>query len=217
MARPQPREKLRERVAIPEDLRESLEEAFSMIRRAKRDPDIQLDYGDAIQTGNLVGGKIGSKERPFEFTYSAEGGSRWHLAFHRIEIKDIVEQFETELELYSCQSPDCGQKSTSADFLCNDCDYVEEPLKGNLEFPAAQTALKRLGLGSITQNSTQEEVIAELGPPTQSGGGMTSKFLGYVFPWIKYQRTDCQLRFEFDKEGAIRMVSILDPDWKPGG
>lgn len=61
MRRLQPRPKERRKVAIPAELRESLREVFELIRRAKTDPDIVLDYDDAIQVGAVCGGRYGEK------------------------------------------------------------------------------------------------------------------------------------------------------------
>ncbi len=218
MRRPQPRLKVRQLVAIPEDLRQSLREAFELIQEAERDPDCDINYGDAIQTPNLCGGRTGTGKRSFEFTYYAnEDGSksRWYLALHPLEIEDIADGLMKEIALYCCASPGCGHKSTDPDDRC-DCDYVDDPHYGNIAFAAAEATLKQLGITGISAECTSDEVIAILGEPAESGGGMKDSILGYIHPWIKYHRPDCQLRFEFKKGKGIRLISVLDPDWQPG-
>jgi hypothetical protein len=219
MLRRQPKEKDRRRVPIPDELREALREALSLINESKRDPDIRVDYDDAIQVGRLVGGRVGSRKRPFEFNYYADGDRTrktcWHLALHSREIEDIVDGCMTELTMYCCQTLGCGHRSSDPESLC-DCDYFDDPYYGNLYFPNAAEALRRLGISGISELSDRQDVLDILGQPKHSGGGEKHPESGYILPWIKYNRTDCQLRFEFQESGRIRMVSILDPDWQPG-
>ena len=217
MLRRQPREKESRRISIPDDLRASLAEVNSLIKQSKRDPDVRIDYDDAIQLENLVGGRVGEPKRPYEFTYNSGGdkNARWHLALHPLEIEDISDGHMTEMTLYCCKSADCGRKSNDPEFLC-DCDYVDDPYSGNIEFPAAEEALRRLGVAGISAQSTRENVVEVLGEPTFMGGGLKDSTFGYISPWIKYHREDCQLRFEFGKDGRIRLVSILEPNWEPG-
>src|SRR5215475_434975 len=86
------RVKDRRKVPIPSELRESLREVFELIQEAKRDPDINLDFGDAIQVGAVCGGRYGKKARPYVLTYFPEGDAdkgRWFLTLHRTEVEDI--------------------------------------------------------------------------------------------------------------------------------
>lgn len=219
MLRAEPNEKERRKVAIPEDLRDAIREAHYLIGESKRDPDVRVDYDDAIQCGCLIGGHVGSKKRPFEFTYYPAGDrsakSRWKLALHPLEIEDIADGCMTEINLYCCKSPNCGHKSTEPEVLC-DFDYVDDPYTGNVNLSDTDEALRRIGIFDITQNSTRNEIVQLLGNPQKTGGGGKRPAFGYVWPWIKYLRTDCQLRFEFQKSGRLRGISILDPNWKPG-
>lgn len=73
MLRVEPKEKEKRRVAIPEDLRDAMRDVHYLIRESQRDPDVRVDYDDAIQCGCLIGGRVGSKKRPFEFTYFPNG------------------------------------------------------------------------------------------------------------------------------------------------
>ncbi len=219
MLRAQPKEKERRKIVIPDELRDAIREAHFLIGESKRDPDVRVDYGDAIQCGCLIGGRVGSKDRPFEFSYYPDADrsskSRWHLALHPLEIEDIADGCMTELNLYCCKSPDCGHKSTDPDRLCN-CDYVEDPYSGNVKLTDVDEALRRIGLPEITQNASREEIVQLLGDPQETGGGEKHPTIGYIWPWIKYRRPDCQLRFEFQKSGQLRGLSILDPNWEPG-
>lgn len=51
---------------------------------------------------------------------------------------------------------------------------------------------------------------AVLGEPESTGLNEFLPHIGVVYPWIRYLRPDRQLRFEFQKSGGLRMVSILD-------
>jgi len=87
---------------------------------------------------------------------------------------------------------------------------------GDYKFPDAAHILRKLGIDDLTATSTQKAVIQRLGNPDKTGGGTKIAVLGYINPWIKYQRSDCQLRFEFDGEMGIKTVTLLEPDWEPG-
>ena len=73
MLRAQPKPKDRRKVPIPVELRAALREVFELIQEAKYDPDIVLDFDDAIQVGPVCGGRYGKKPRPYVLTYSPEG------------------------------------------------------------------------------------------------------------------------------------------------
>jgi hypothetical protein len=125
--RPQPKD--RRKVPIPDELRDSLREVYELIRRAKHDPDIMLDFDDAIQVCAVCGGRIGGKQRPYLMTYYPEGDEKrgcWFLTLHRTEIEDIGDGRMTELMLYCCTSPGCRCKFREAEEYCFYCDYVDE-------------------------------------------------------------------------------------------
>ncbi len=219
MLRAHRKEKERLKIAIPDELRDAIREAYFLIGESIRDPDVRLDYGDAIQCGCLIGGRVGSKKRPFEFTYypatDRSSKSRCHLSLHPLEIEDIVDGCMTELILYCCRSPECGHRSTDPDRRCS-CEYVEDPYSGNIKLTDADEALRRIGLPEITQDASRDEIVQQLGEPQETGGGEKHATFGYIWPWIKYHRVDYQLRFQFQKSGRLRGISILDPNWKPG-
>lgn len=129
MRRLQPKPKERRKVPIPAELRDSLREVFALIQQAKIDPDIRLDFDDAIQVGAVCGGRHGKKSRPYVLTYYPQGDTerrRWFLTLHRTEIEDIGDGHLTELTMYCCTSVDCRCKFRETDEYCFYCDYVEE-------------------------------------------------------------------------------------------
>jgi len=75
--------------------------------------------------------------------------------------------------------------------------------------------LRRWGVAGISEKSSKDDVLAALGPPGKSGGDIKTD-LGYVGPWIKYRRDDCQMHFEFGKNQRLRKVSVMEKDWEPG-
>jgi len=63
-------------VPIPEELCEAMREVREMLRDAERDPDVRIDYGDAIQTERVCGGRYRGGKRPFDFVYLPAGARR---------------------------------------------------------------------------------------------------------------------------------------------
>jgi len=207
-------------VPIPGDLRDSLREVFELIQQARHNPDINLDYDDAIQIGAVCGGRCGTEHRPFVLTYYPEGDAdkgRWFLTLHRTEIEDIGDGRMTEMTLYCCTSPECRCKFREVGEHCFHCDYADDPNYGAFVFPEAEARLVQRGVAGVSEASSRDSVIAILGPPDASGGGIKHPPLGYIWPWISYRRVDCQLRFEFSKGGhRIRSVTVMEKDWEPG-
>jgi hypothetical protein len=216
----EPKDKVRRKVPIPAELRESLLEVHELIQQAKHDPDIVLDYDDAIQVGAVCGGRYGKKPRPFVLTYFPEGDGqreRWYLTLHRTEIEDLGGGRMTEIVMYCCAGPDCRCKFREADAHCFYCDYTDDPNYGQFAFPEAEQRLVAQGVAGISATSSRADVVAILGPPDSIGGGINSPPLGYIWPWIVYRRPDCQLRFEFNKVAdRLRNVTIMERDWEPG-
>lgn len=213
MLKRKPKEKERRKVAIPAELHDALQEAWYIVNESKRDPGVRVDYDDAIQVPPcLVGGKVGTKKRPFEFTYYVDGDrkTRWHLAFHPLELEDIADGHMTELRLYCCRTPDCGHKSNDPEFLC-DCDYENDPFTGHIALADTAEALRRRGITGISDISTKADVIAVLGQPDASRDAERN-----TPAWIKYHRADCQLHFQFERSGKLKMLTVMEADWKPG-
>ncbi len=130
MRRLQPRLRERRKVRIPEELRQSLREVHELIVEARHDPDIALDYDDAIQVGAVCGGRYGKKPRRYVLTYypteDRERG-KWFLTLHHTEIEDIGDGHMAEITLYCCTSSDCRCKFREGDDHCFYCDYVDDP------------------------------------------------------------------------------------------
>jgi len=210
----QPKAKERRKIAIPADLRDAMKEVLWLVKQAKRDPDVVIDFDDAIQVGPICGGRYQKKPSRFEFRYRPENGGVWYLDFHTCDIEDIADERLAEITMYCCASPGCGMKFNKAYAHC-ECDYVKDPDFGTFEFPEAAEKLQQRGVVGISQASTRNDVLAALGPPDKVVGNVKSS-LGYVWPWITYRRDDCQLRFEFGKKRRIRNITILERDWEPG-
>jgi hypothetical protein len=218
MFRLQPKPKKRRKVPIPSDLREAMQEVLSLIKESKRDPDVNIDFDDAIQIGSLCGGRYQKKPNRFDFRYYPERGQQsgtWYLDLHDCDIEDIADGRLTEITLHCCTSPTCGRKFSKPDGHC-DCDYVKDPDFGIFQFPEAGEKLKQRGIVGISESSTRKNVLTILGLPDESGGDIKDSILGYISPWIKYRRVDCQLRFEFGSEDRIRNITVLEKDWEPG-
>jgi hypothetical protein len=155
----------RRKVRIPDELRDSMREVYDYIREAKRNGEPPIDYDDAIQIGAVCGGRVGTKLRPFVFTfYPADDKrhGRWYLTLHRTEIEDIGDGRMTEIMMYCCATPDCRMKFRESDETCFFCDYEDD----------AETQAFQAKLNSIAAdvNSKQEWVVAYLAlKPNASG------------------------------------------------
>jgi hypothetical protein len=219
MLRAEPRPKDRRKVSIPDDLRESLREVLNLIEQAKYDRDIPMGYGDAIQVGSVCGGRIGEKARPFVLTYyppEEPKNCKWFLTFHLTDIEDIADGRLTEITLYCCcTAANCTCKFREAKAVCSHCDYVADPDYAHLSGDEAMRRLEALGIHGLSSASTREQVLALLGEPQLSGGGVRDS-LGYINPWVKYLRPDCQIRFEFGDNGQVVAVTFMPKDWTPG-
>lgn len=129
MRRLQPKPKDRRKESIPDELRESMKEIFDQIEQSENDPDISIDYDDALQTEAVCGGRFGKKPRPYILTYFPKGDcekGKWFLTLHRTEVEDIGDGIMTEITMHCCTSPDCRCKFREADETCFYCDYVDE-------------------------------------------------------------------------------------------
>ncbi len=104
-------------------------EVLHVIREAKRDPHVSIGYGDAIQIGPISGGRVGTKKRPFCFTYSPTDDPRrgvWWLTLHPMEIEDIVDGRLSAITMNCCESKDCRCKFREEDETCGYCDNEED-------------------------------------------------------------------------------------------
>lgn len=111
------------KVPIPEELRDSLREFHEVIRAARHDPDIHLDFDDAIQIERICGGRSPGDQKRFDLTYYPSGSPdcRWHLRLHRLEIEDISDGVMAEITLWSCTALGCDCKSREAADRCLRC------------------------------------------------------------------------------------------------
>lgn len=143
MFRLQPKPKERRKIPIPTDFRAAMQEVLWLTREAKRDPDVVIDFDDAIQVGRVCGGRYQKKPSRFEFTYHPESDGEngtWYLDFHFCDIEDIADGRQTEIAMYCCNTAGCLAKFSKSDGHC-DCDYVKDPDFGNFTFPDAAEKL----------------------------------------------------------------------------
>ncbi len=170
----QPKPKERRKVPIPTELRDSLLEVVELIQQAKNDPDIVLDFDDAIQVGAVCGGRYGKKPRPYVLTYFPEGEGklgRWYLTLHRTEIEDIGDGRMTEITMFCCTSPDCHCKFRDEKESCFFCDYEDDAetrnLQARLEALAKTVNTKEEWIAGYLQerpDATDASMIADYNP-----------------------------------------------------
>src|SRR5438128_1635202 len=112
MFRLQPQAKERCKIAIPVELQDAMGEVLRLIKEAKRDPDVVLDFDDAIQVGPICGGRYQTKPSRYSFRYypgNSQNAGTWDLDLHNCDIEDIVAARLTEITLYCCTTPACGR------------------------------------------------------------------------------------------------------------
>ena len=119
----QVREKVKERVSIPEDLRRFLKEVYELI--LKKDEATTIPSDDLLQDSFIYGGLNGEGGNEYGFTYFPEKGTRnkWELNFTVDQLKDVHTDRTAHLDLWACASKDCRCKFHSKDLTCFYCDY----------------------------------------------------------------------------------------------
>ena len=209
LLKPRPKEQRSE--PVPDDLRASLREVWQVVQEAARNPDLRIDYGDAIQVGNVCGGWIGKGLRPLVLTYYPPGDAdrgRWFLTLHSTEIEDIADGVLSSLPMYGCTSPDCRCKFREPDDHCSNCDYVSEPEGGTFAAREGITRLEALGVRGLLESSSLEDVKGVLGEPFRTGGGDVTGGLT-VHPWAKFRIDGRKIHVEFwPKSGRIKAVTL---------
>jgi hypothetical protein len=112
------------KVPIPDELRASLRDVHEVVRAARHDADIRLDFDDAIQVDRICGGRSRADRKRFDLTYYPPGfpDCRWSLTLHRLEIEDIADGVMAEIKLWSCPSPGCDCKSRGVTDRCAHCE-----------------------------------------------------------------------------------------------
>ncbi len=127
MRKLQPKDRIK--VAIPDDLRNALKEVVRLVRQAKHDRDINIDYDDAIQVDDVIcGGRYQKKPNRYCLTYYPRDKStsgKWRLDLHQLDIEDIADGMQEAITLYCCTTPSCQMKASKPDVACM-CDYVDE-------------------------------------------------------------------------------------------
>jgi hypothetical protein len=124
-----PRSKAVLATRIPERLRDAVREVLHHIKEVENDEDNGLEYDDGIQADCLIGGRCGTKERPFQFTYYPSAHTnrdRWYLTLSREELDAIADGTVSRITMNCCTSPDCRMKFRESDEHCFYCDYIED-------------------------------------------------------------------------------------------
>ena len=206
-----PKPKEQRCVPVPDDLRASLQEVWQVIQEAERDPDLRIDYGDAIQVGHVCGGRFGKEIRPFVLTYYPPGDTdrgRWFLTLHPTEIEDIADGVLSALPLYCCASPECRCKFREPNDHCSYCDYESDPARGTFAVPEAISRLKALGVLGLSEASSLEDVKGILGEPFRTGGGEVVDDRA-VHPWAKFRIGGRKIHIAFwTRSGRIKEVTL---------
>lgn len=216
MRREQKNPKAKQVVLIPDDLATFLRDVYARIEADDDAATIESD--DLLQCEIAYGGLIETGGNQYGFTYFPEKGTRqkWELALDTVDIANIAEGSITTLTLWGCQSEACHCLFADSEEACFYCDYVDDDRYGNFSVQDAIPRLRAEGIDGLTEHSSRDDIIAILGPPDESGGGVEGH-PGFIYPWIKYLREACQIHFGLSKNGGrLKNVNILPKDWKAG-
>lgn len=216
MRREQRQPKTKHEIPIPDDLAAFLREVHRLIETGDDSATIASD--DLLQSETAYGGLVSPGGHTYRFTYWFRKGDRhkWLFELDIVDIANIVEGTGTALLLWGCQAENCHCRFTDPNGTCFYCDYIDDDRYGSFSLQDAIPRLAAIGIEAMTAQSSRDNVISLLGPPEETGGGLKGP-VGFVSPWIRYQRDDCQLCFEFSRNGGrIRSVSFLPPDRQPG-
>ncbi|MGV7960574.1 hypothetical protein QPK13_05460 [Photorhabdus tasmaniensis] len=62
---------------------------------------------------------------------------------------------------------------------------------------------------NVELDNDETNILNTLGLPSLSGGGKSDMLLGYINRWIKYDKGQYELHFEFDKISLLCKVSLM--------
>ncbi len=139
--------KVARELPIPKDMHEAFAEACEFMSEMEQEPDIELDYGDAIQADGLVGGPVAPDSDEFLFTFYPDGDEcrgRWHLRLTRDDMEDIAEGVVTTWPVFVCESDDCRYKWARADERCMRCDAPPEVAQRRKQLEERSVGVKSL-------------------------------------------------------------------------
>lgn len=114
---------------IPDRLRVAVREVLYYIKEVEDEPDNGLEYDDGIQAEGLIGGRCGSPDRPFQFTYWPSAGNNrdlWYLTLSFAELDDIADGTLTRIKMLCCTSPERRNKFREPSEHCFYCDYSDD-------------------------------------------------------------------------------------------
>ncbi|MCQ8230192.1 MULTISPECIES: hypothetical protein [Pantoea] len=63
---------------------------------------------------------------------------------------------------------------------------------------------------NLNKSSVEKNVMEFFGLPDASGGGKLDLLIGYVNKWIKYKNSEQSINFQFNKNGFLSRVTIIN-------
>ncbi|MFO0816111.1 MAG: hypothetical protein U0796_23070 [Gemmatales bacterium] len=91
------RELVEMHVTISEELKADMHDVCEFLGDNEGDPDVYIDYDDAIQIGSLCGGRINRRRNIFIFTYYLRNGDKWQFEVPRTVLDGIADGTITKL------------------------------------------------------------------------------------------------------------------------
>jgi hypothetical protein len=75
----------------------------------------------------------------------------------------------------------------------------------SVTLPVAVQIFRHSGIGPIDATAQKTDILGVFGPPDAAGGGEHSPY-GYISEWVRYERPECDIRFQFDGD---RVTNVL--------
>lgn len=118
--------KIAEEVGIPENLAQLLRGVHRLIEQG--DEAVTTSSDDLIQAEFAYGGLLEEDEDLFGFTYFPEKGRKpkWEIVLSAAEIAAVAKGQKDTIQLWRCAAPSCGNRFSTPDETCIDCDYVDD-------------------------------------------------------------------------------------------
>ena len=160
-------------VEVPADLRQFLEEVADLIEA--RDESTLIESDDLLQCEFAYGGLIEEGAPVYGFTYfprKAVSRKTWELEFSAHEISEIADRSIDKLELWACEDESCGSMFSSANYLCSDCDYVDDEVQEVRVLPSGDFSSRRdwaLAYFALHPDADPFEMIGDYNGKTELG------------------------------------------------
>jgi hypothetical protein len=89
-------------VDVTPELRADMQSVCEYLDEVADDPDVDIDYDDAIQIGSLCGGRINRRKDLYLFTYYLSSGDDWMFEAARTILDGIADGSISRISVTAC-------------------------------------------------------------------------------------------------------------------